>query len=241
MGKPAQSRHDPVADLKRRLRARDPSIKAVRACVRGWWTDHDFNNYPGAVTKGVALTLIAQRQPEHKLAGITVLHELLGDQLRVTDVAAFAQLFEDGHLSDHVVVDYFTSKVLVALLARAAGRADVAKQLATWRNADTIWQRRAGCLAFVALAPACDAAILGVALEICATVLWSHERFDQTAVATLLCELSVAHPARVESFVRKHARLMSKACARKATSKLPVSTQAALRAHHKRATSITRR
>ena len=240
MGKPAQSRHDPVADLKRRLRARDQSIKDVRACVRGWWIDHDFNKYPGTVTKRIALTLIEQRLPEHKVAGITVLHELLGDQLRVTDVAGFARLFDDGHLSDNVVVDYFTSKVLVALLARSAGRNDVARQLAAWRHADTIWQRRAACLAFLSLAPECDAAILALAIEICATVVWSHERFDQTAVALLLRELSLAHPARIESFVRKHAQLMSKECARKSTSKLPVSTRSALLAHHKRATTLRR-
>jgi hypothetical protein len=240
MGKPAQSRHDPVADLKRRLRARDPSIKTIRACVRGWWADHDFNNYPGAVTKGVALTLIGQRLPEHKLAGITVLHDLLGDQLRVTDVPAFARLFDDGHLADNVVVDYFTTKVLVALLARAAGRADVAKQIATWRNADTIWQRRAACLAFLALAPDREAAILPTALEICATVVWSHERFDQTAVASLLRELSLAHPARVEAFIRRYAQLMSKECARTATAKLPMATRTALLAHHKRSTTIRR-
>lgn len=240
MGKPRVPL-DPVADLKRRLaRARNPSITKVRTCVRAWWTDHDFNNCPGTVTKRIARTLIEQRLPEHKLAGITVLHELLGDQLRVTDVVAFAQLFEDGHLSDNVVVDYFTSKVLVALLARSAGRSEVAKQLATWRTAETIWQRRAVCLAFVPLAPECDAAILATALEICAAVVWSHERFDQTAVALLLRELSLGHPARIETFVRRHAQLMSKECARKATSKLAVSTRTALLAHHKRATTLRR-
>jgi len=243
MGKPRVPL-DPVADLKRRLaRYRGAPIAKVRSCVRGWWTDHDFDKCPASIGKRIAIAMIEQRMIEDKLAGISILQDLLGDQLRVTDLSSFAQLFEDGHLSDAVVVDWFTSKVLVTLLDRSAGRTDVAKQLAAWRNAETIWQRRAGCLAFVKLAPDGDAAMPGfveLVLVICATVVWSHERFDQTAVGWLLRELSRGNPSRVETFFRRYARLMSKECARHAVSKLTVTQRAALLAHHKRATSVRR-
>ncbi|MBA3502290.1 MAG: DNA alkylation repair protein [Myxococcota bacterium] len=240
MGKPRVPL-DPVADLRHRLaRLRGAPIAKIRACVRTWWADHDFDKCPASIGKRIATAMIEHRTIEDKLAGIAILEDAVSDQLRVTDLPGFAQLFDDGHISDAVVVDWFTSKVLVALLARAAGRIEVARQIATWRYADTIWQRRAACLAFLELAPAGDDAITDIALRICATVLWSHERFDQTAVGWLLRELSRGDPARVDTFFRRHARFMSKECARHAVSKLPVTQRTALLAHHKRATSIRR-
>lgn len=241
MGKPRVPL-DPVADLKRRLaRQRGASIAKVRSCVRTWWTDHDFNNCPATVGKRIALVLIEQRMTDDKLAGIAILEDLV--ELRVTDLPAFARLFEDGHLADIVIVDWFTAKVLVTMLARSAGRGDVARQLARWRDADTTWQRRAACLAFVELAHRGDAALAGLvdlALSICATVVWSHEAADQTAVGVLLRELSRAEPARVAAFFRRHARLMSKACARAAVSRLATAQRTELLAHHRRATSLRR-
>jgi 3-methyladenine DNA glycosylase AlkD len=243
MGKPRVPL-DPVADLKRRCaRQRGASSGKVRACVRTWWADHDFDTCPTTVGKRIALVLIEQRMTDDKLAGIAILEDLLGDQLRVTDLAAFARLFTDGHLADAIVVDWFTSKVLVTMLARAAGRADMARQLARWRDAETMWQRRAACLAFLALAPQGDAALVGLvdlALSICASVVWSHEEADQTAVGLLLRELSRGEPSRVATFVRRFARLMSKACVRAAVSKLPAAQRAEVLAHHKRATSLRR-
>ncbi len=240
MGKPRVPL-DPVADLKRQLaRHRGAAIPKLRACVRTWWSEHDFDKCPAAVGKRIAHALIEQRMPKDKLAGILVLHDLLGDQLRATDLPSFAQLFEDGHLSDQIVCDWFTSKVLVSLLDRTPGRAEVARQLAQWRNADTIWQRRAACLAFLELAPEGDAHLTDVALTICATVVWSHERFDQTAVGWLLRELSRAEPGRVEAFFRRHARLMSKECARHAVAAMPAAQRGGLLAYHKRATSLRR-
>lgn len=243
MGKPRVPL-DPLADLKRRLaRIRGQPIAKLRACVRFWWAEHDFDKCPASVGKRIALAMIEQRLVENKLAGICILETMLGDQLRAADLPAFAQLFEDGHLGDAVVVDWFTARVLVTLLDRIPGRAEVATQIASWRDAETTWQRRAACLAFVKLAPDGDAAMPGfveLALRICATVVWSHERTDQTAVGWLLRELSRGDPTRIEVFFRRYARFMSKECARHAVSKFPAAQRATLLAHHKRATSIRR-
>jgi hypothetical protein len=45
-------------------------------------------------------------------------------------------------------------------------------------------------------------------------------------------------PARVEAFVRRHALLMSKECARHAVAKFPAALRRELLAYHKRATSL---
>ena len=179
MGKP-RAPLDPVADLKRRL-ARAP----VRTSVRAWWKDHDFADHPATVGKRVAIALLEQRMIAHKLAGVLVLQEL-GEQLRASDLAAFARLFEAGHIRDQAVVDPFATKVLATLLERETSRDEVAYTLATWRTGDTIWQRRAACLAFVRLASDSDADVWEAVLTICATVVWSHERLDQTAVGSVL-------------------------------------------------------
>ncbi|HEU0035521.1 MAG TPA: DNA alkylation repair protein [Kofleriaceae bacterium] len=264
MGKP-RAPLDPVADLKVRLArestqhgralwyrrgsarlrgvpiARHPDVVKIRSCVRAWWAEHGLESCPTAVGKRIAVVLIEQPMIEHKLAGIVLLQDLLGTSLRSSDLAAFARLFAAGHLADVTVVDWFITKVLVTLLDRLQGRRDVVRGLVAWRNAESMWQRRAACLAFLELAPHGDAALAGLAeqiLTVCATVVWSPERFDQTAVGIVLRELSRAAPDVVEAFFRRHALLMSKECARHAVAKYPAEQRATLLAHHKRATSL---
>jgi 3-methyladenine DNA glycosylase AlkD len=232
----AKAPMDPVADLRRRL-ARRPG----KPTVRRWWADHGFAAHPAAVGKRIAVALIEQRGTAAKLAGIFVLHELLGDQLRATDVPSFERLFASAHLEDGAVVDAFGVQVLGTLLHRVRGRAEIARMLATWRNAGSPYQRRAACAALTALAPHGDGALPGLAQLIfgmCAAIVWSPDRVDQTAVGWLLRELSRGEPTRVEAFVRRHARFMSRECARLAVEKLARKKE--LLAHWKRATSLGR-
>lgn len=236
---------DPVADLRRRLvrLGRGPlPLAKIRACVRLWWRDHELDEHPASVGKRIAMVLIEQRSAAHKLAGILVL-ELLEDQLRAGDVPAFARLFGDDHLAAFDVVDRFATCVLGALLERESGQVDVARALASWRSADTGWQRRAACVAFTRIAASSDSAVPGLAsmiLGVCATVVWSVERCDQTAVGWVLRELARVEPDRVEAFVVRHARLMSRECARLAITTLPAARRSELLAHHTRATTLRR-
>ncbi len=234
---------DPVADLERRLdRGVGQTWRAMRSAIRTWWREHELADHPATVGKRIALALIEKRRALYKHAGTFVL-ELLADQLRCADLVAFARLFDDGHLcGDHPVerevVDRFGTLVLATMLERELGRMEVARSLATWRHAVTIWQRRAACLAFVRVAPRADAELASTILAVCGTVVWSHERHDQTAVATLLRELARAEPARVEAFFVRHARFMPRPCARTCVAKLPEHKRKELLAHHKRATTI---
>jgi 3-methyladenine DNA glycosylase AlkD len=232
---------DPVADLHRRLRRRKAT--STRAIVLGWWSDHGLIEHPAAVGKRIALALLEQKSTEDKLAGIFVLEELLADHLRGSDLPAFAELFAQHRLAESSVVDAFGMKVLGTLLRRVRGRGDVARALSLWRSAGSPWQRRAACVAFTALAPQGDAACPGFAqlvFTVCSAVVWSPERSDQTAVGWLLRELSRAEPTRVEAFVRRHARFMSKECARHAVHRLPTARQQDLLAHWKRTTTLRR-
>jgi len=254
---------DPVADLKRRLaRAATPKARAfwtrylrgtakfrgvrlgkVRTTVHAWWSDHELADHTPVVGKRIALALVEERLTEDKLAGILVLQELLGDHLRASDLPAFARLFATGALADWNVVDWFSVKVLGTMLDREVSRGEVASAIAQWRHADTTWQRRAACIAFIGLAPRGDAALPDLTqliFSVGSTVVWSHERFEQTAVGWLLRELSRAEPDLVDSFFRRTARLMTKECARTAVARLPAIQRAELLAYHKRATTIRR-
>src|SRR5262245_41320817 len=133
MGKP-QVPIDPVADLRVRL-AREPSgqTRALRPLVRAWWSEHGLDVHPSSVGKRVAIARIEQAKVEEKLAGILVLQDRLGAQLRASDLPVFARLFAAGHLADWNVVDTFIMKVLVTLLDRQPGRREVVRTLAQWR------------------------------------------------------------------------------------------------------------
>lgn len=234
---------DPIADLRRRLRHRASRrvTGSLRALVVRWWSDHALAEHPAAVGKRIALALLEHKPLEGKLAGILVFEELLADHLRASDLPAFADLFARGRLADGALVDAFGVKVLGTLLHRVRGRSEVARGLASWRSAESPWQRRAACVAFTALAPQGDAALPGLAqmiFTLCGAVVWSPDRIDQTAVGWLLRELSRAEPTRVEAFVRRHARFMSRECARHAVDRLPAVRQQDLLAHWRRATTL---
>jgi len=228
MGKPSHvAALDPVADLQRRLARHRTSVPA---CVRTWWRDHELGHHPATVGKRIALALIEQRSGDAKLAGIVVLEQQLADQLRTADLAAFARLFEAGDIAELALADAFGRRVLARVLDRGT---DAAHGLVRWGAADTCAQRRAACLGF-----ATHAGLVGPALATCATVVWSHERADQQAVALVLRAFAAAEPARVEAFFRRHARLMTREAARTAVA--PLTNRGELLAHHKRATTLRR-
>ncbi|MDX2090449.1 MAG: DNA alkylation repair protein [Kofleriaceae bacterium] len=233
---------DPLADLLRRTtKLRGAPRGAFAACVRAWWREHELAAHPTSVAKRIALLLLEEPRAEPKQAAIALLAQHLGEHLCESDLPAFERLFSDGHLAEPVAVDGFSLHVLGTLLAREQGRSEVARVIASWREADVEWQRRAACLAFSAFAArAADppAQVIDRAFALCAAVVWSPGRVDQTAVGATLRELGRVDPLRVEAFVRRHARFMSKECARASIARLPASVRAELLAHHKRATSL---
>jgi 3-methyladenine DNA glycosylase AlkD len=230
---------DPVADLGRRLARRRGT--SLRACVLRWWTDHGLAEHPATVGKRIALALFEHPRADARQAAILLLHELLADSLRPSDLPAFEALFVHGALAEGSVVDSFGVKVLGTMLHRVHGRSDVARGIAAWRSANTMWQRRAACVAFTAVAAQGEPVLVQQIFTLCSTVVWSPESVDQTAVGWLLRELSRAEPTRVEAFVRRHARFMSRECVRQAVEKLPAARQHDVLAHWTRATTLRKR
>jgi hypothetical protein len=229
---------DPIADLRQRLRRGGSA-----AIVRRWWSAQGFAAHPVAVGRRVAFALLESGERKLQRAGIGVLDELLPDALNGRDLAALAALFANGTLADKATIDLLGTKLLGGLLTRSRGRVDIARELVDWRNAESAWQRRAACVAFTVIAPHGDAALDGcvrMALALCGACAWSIDRIDQTAVGVLLRELSRAEPNRVDAFVQRHARFMSRESVREAIRLLGADRQRALVAAWKRATTLRR-
>lgn len=207
---------DPVADLKRRSR------RETRP-VRAWWRDHELDSVPMPTCRKLVAAVI-EEVPRQALA---VLHQMR-DQLRVTDLPLLARVAEPD---PRPVV-----RLLANMLARDEGRAELAIALGRWRDDP---HRAAACLALATIAPRGEQAFAGfveLALSVCATCVWSHVEGDQRAVGVLLGKLAEAAPTRVEAFVRRYARLMTRTCVRNAIAHLPARDE--LLALHRRATSI---
>jgi hypothetical protein len=221
---------DPVADLRRRL-ARRPEL---RSCIARWWSDHQLSVHPAPVGRRVALALLEQSRIDLKLAGIHVLQHHVESSER--DLPAFERLFAAERLDDRVVAVWFGAKVLGTMLRR--GNPALVRALAQWRNAESIWQRHAACAALATVAPHADAATAQHIVTLCSAIVWSAAALDQRAVASLMRELSRADPARVEAFFRRHARFMSRACARGCVARFSPAQQKELLAYWKRATSL---
>jgi 3-methyladenine DNA glycosylase AlkD len=187
---------------------------------------------------GPMFALFETRKPKLQRTAIELIKTELASELRASDVAAFGTLLECGIISDLRVIDKLALDVLGALLERAAGRAEIVRELAGWRTSASMGQRRAACVAFTVIAPQGDHALDGfvdVALTLCSACVWSIEPLDQTAVGWLLRELSRPEPSRVEAFVRRHARFMSRDCIREAIDQLSADRKRALLDGWKRA------
>jgi len=118
------------------------------------------------------------------------------------------------------------------MIAGAPNRGDIARDIASWRESEHAMQRRAACVAFLGAARAGE--WIDLVLAILAHVVWSHEPCNQSAVGRLLAAVATTAPDRATTFFRRHARLMSRDCARRATA--PLANRAELLAHHHRAT-----
>ena len=220
----ARSIDDPTADLKKRARrARGAELRTI---ARAWWREHELERVPVASCRRIAVSLI----DDAPALAIAVL-QLVGEQLRVADLPVLARVVEP---EPRPIV-----RLLVVMLARDDGRAELAHAIGGWRDAPASAQRCAACLALASLGPRGEDAFAGfttLALSVCATVVWSHVPDDQAAVGALLGKLAPAAPLRVDGFVRRYARLMSRPCVRAAVAKLAARDE--LLALHRRATSI---
>lgn len=224
--------------LKGVIPFRGVKMADIRAALHTWVDEEGIGDMlPASEQKDLALALLRETHTEDKLAGILYLQEILLPAGAIdwrVDLPRFAVLFENGHIYDWNTCDWFCVKVL-GPLAEREGEA-CARAIAAWRSAGTLWQRRAGAVAFVNLAAKGEENFPGftaMLLETCGALAESDERFAQTGAGWVLRELSVAAPARVTDCIETNLHQFSSEGLRYAIAKLPDDTQSRLKAAHK--------
>jgi hypothetical protein len=136
--------------------------------------------------------------------------EHLESRLELFHHPDLAQPLEAGDIADWNVCDWYATKALHGYLSGADDVEARARAIAAWTLTDRLWQRRAGLVAFVRLAPVADRQFDGfipLILEACAANLVSDDRFAHTGPGWVLRELSVVASEAVTRFVEDHPEL----------------------------------
>ena len=198
----------------------------VRTAVHAWFREERLGEHLSVgQQKDLAVMLLEEAYSEDKLAGILFLQEILlpaGALDWRSDLTRFARLFDEGYIRDWSTCDWFCVKVLDPLVEQQ-GEA-CARAISEWREANSVWQRRASVVAFANLAREGDRNFPGfteMVLDNCTHLLGSQERFAQTGVGWILRELSRSDQGRVIDFVEANRDRFSREGLKNATKYLP--------------------
>jgi 3-methyladenine DNA glycosylase AlkD len=198
----------------------------VRKAVHAWFEEERLGEHLSVgQQKDLALMLLEEDYTEDALAGTLFLQEILlpaGALECRSDLSRFARLFDEGHIRDWSLCDWFCVKVLGPLVEQQ-GEA-CARAISAWREANSIWQRRASVAAFVNVASKGDRNFPGfteMVLDNCSHLLGSQERFVQTGVGWVLRELSRSEEGRVIGFVEANLDRFSRESLKNATKYVP--------------------
>jgi len=176
----------------------------------------------------LALYWFAGEHSEDKIAGVLLLAEHLAPRLTLDDVPTLARPLADGHVGDWNVCDWYSTKSLHAFVTAQPAEVEArCRAVAAWCHSGGLWQRRAGVVALVKLAPRGDAVFPGFSsliFDACtANIVVGSEvephRFAHTGPGWVLRELSVAAPEEVAAYVAAHPELSVEA-RRMATARL---------------------
>ena len=202
-------------------------MAGVRAAVIGSWSAHDLGSWSIEDLLALAHRWFAGPTSEDQLAAVLLVAEHIHGRLRAHHVDALAAPLAAGHVRDWNVTDWYATKALHAFLTgrNDEGGEDLdarARALVGWTKAPVLWQRRAGLVAFVKLAPRATELFDGfvpLVLEACANNLAHEGRFAHTGPGWVLRELSRVVPVEVGAFVAAHPEMSAEA-RRMATARL---------------------
>ena len=218
----------------------------VRKAVHAWFEEERLGEHLSVgQQKDLALMLLEEDYTEDALAGTLFLQEILlpaGALDCSSDLSRFARLFDEGHIRDWSLCDWFCVKVLGPLVEQQ-GEA-CARAISAWREANSVWQRRASVVAFVNVASKGDRNFQGfteMVLYNCSHLLGSQERFVQTGVGWVLRELSRSEEGRVIGFVEANLDHFSRESLKNATKYVPPEVAGRLLQAHLRSGTRSRR
>lgn len=199
--------------LKGEASFRGVKMAGVRQVVAAAWTRHDLAAESAESLIDLARALMAEPDTEDKLAGVLLLTEHAMDHLAIEHVDTLGEPLADGSLADWNSVDWYCVKALASFLVAGHDVRKRAQAIAAWRDAETLWQRRAAAVAFVPHAPKpppfkdFDALLL----RVCRANVADPTRWSQTSVGWLLREMAHRVPDTVRAFVDEHPEMSTEA------------------------------
>jgi 3-methyladenine DNA glycosylase AlkD len=133
---------------------RGVKMEDIRIAVHTWFMEEQLGEYLSvAQQKHLALMLLEEDHTEDKLAGVLFLQEIILPEGALdwpSELPRFARLFVEGYIRDWSICDWFCVKVLGPLVEQQGE--SCARAISEWREADSVWQRRASVVAFANLA-----------------------------------------------------------------------------------------
>jgi 3-methyladenine DNA glycosylase AlkD len=205
---------------------RGVKMEDIRVAVHAWFEEEQLGERLSVgQQKDLALMLLEEDYTEDKLAGVLFLQEIHLPEGVLdwrSDLPRFARLFDEGYIRDWSICDWFCVKVLGPLVEQQG--VSCARAISEWREADSVWQRRASVVAFVNLARKGDKNLPGfteMVLDNCNHLLGGQERFAQTGVGWVLRELSRSDQGRVIGFVEANLDRFSREALKNATKYAP--------------------
>ena len=111
----------------------------VRKAVHAWFEEERLGEHLSVGQKDLAMMLLEEDHTEDKLAGTLFLQEILlpaGALDCRSDLSRFARLFDEGHIRDWNVCDWFCVRVLGPLVEQQ-GEA-CTRAISGWREANSV-------------------------------------------------------------------------------------------------------
>lgn len=196
---------------------RGVGIPVIREVIAEWRVDEGLDARAPREQFDVALELIREPIAEDKLAGVLYLQNYLIEEIAWKEaLPKYAALFDDGHIFDWNLCDWFCVRVLGPTIATHGTGA--ARAIAAWREAENLWRARSSLVAFVNLVR--DERWHSLIERSAATLIEREERFAKTAVGWVLRDLSKHEPQLVTRFIERHRSSFSNEALRNATKHL---------------------
>ena len=190
----------------------------VTRLVKDWYRSNNLKTYPLEEQLSLCNDLIASSYAEDKFAGTIYLQQFLLSKLEwQTLLANCDMLFQAGYFYDWSTTDWFCMRVLAPTIKRHGW--STAQVIATWRQAENLWQRRASIVSFRSVCT--DRTYHALIKEIIDDLIKEQQRFIQTGIGWVMADMSKVFPEEVESWFRDYLPQLDREVIDRHTKHLP--------------------
>ena len=178
-----------------------------RDLLAEWLKQHEIDKWSFEDQLELALAFFKEPFAEDKLAGVLFIQNYLLNELPWELLfQKCEETYKQELIFDWNICDWFCVRVLGAMIKKNGKQC--AKAIASWKDAEYLWQARSSVVPFVNVAS--EATYYSYIDEACAVLIDRKERFAKTAVGWVLRDISKHDEGFVVSFVDNHLKSFSK-------------------------------